>query len=158
MTMSSTAFYDRLAETASNFVLSTSPKTPGTNEPDRERFHAFVAPSFTHSWGHKHFVSTNPGVQGDVDANEFFNRMTKVCGGMQTWEILVREVTVDERRRTAVVRADFMITIGENKPVVNDIVWYVTTDESGEKVVGSREFIDAIAANELAQLMRSRKV
>ena len=149
--------YNQLATTAKSFVLATSPKSAGGNEPDHERFLTFCAPKFTHSWGHKHFVSTAPGVQGIIDGNGFLERMGKLSGKMKTWTITPTETLVDVEKKMVAVRADFTIIMPghEHEAVVNDIVWYVTMDESGEKVVDSREFIDPMAAKTIAEQMQS---
>ncbi|KAK4560841.1 hypothetical protein LTR86_005421 [Recurvomyces mirabilis] len=149
--------YDQLATTAKSFVLATSPKTAGGNEPDHDRFLSFCAKGFTHSWGHKHFVSTAPGVQGIIDGNGFLERMGKLSGKMKTWTITPNETLVDVEKKMVVVRADFTIIMPghEHEAVVNDIVWYVTMDESGEKVVDSKEFIDPMAGKAIAEQMQS---
>ncbi|KAK5117710.1 hypothetical protein LTR62_005134 [Meristemomyces frigidus] len=145
--------YNQLATTATNFILATSPTTPGTNHHDGTAFLSLCSPNFTHTWGHSHFVTTNPGVQGEIDGQGFLDRMNKLSSRMETWTIKPTETLVDVKKRQVVIRADFAIVIPGYEPVVNDIVWFVTVDESGEMVVGSREFIDPVAAGVLREQM-----
>ncbi|KAK3661637.1 hypothetical protein LTR56_000125 [Elasticomyces elasticus] len=151
--MADSSLYNTLTATAKDFVLALSPKTAGTNEPDDDRFLSYTASNYTHTWGHKHFVSLNPGVQGNVDGPEFLGRMAKLAGKMKTWEIEVTETCVDVGKRTAALKTDFSMTIGGHDPVMNEIVWWVTMDASGEKVVESCEYIDPVAADQMKEQM-----
>lgn len=152
--MTDSSLYDRLLETAKGFVLATSPKVAGTNEPDPERFLSYVTPDFKQSWGHKHFVSTKPGLQGHVDGQGFLDHQGPMAKKMHTWAVTPTDIAVDVEKRKAVVRADFHMTAKKGEePVLNDIVYWVTMDESGKKVVDAMEFIDPAASAELIQKM-----
>ena len=146
--------YDTLSQTARSFVLSTSPQTAGTNKPNPELVLSLTAPTFTHSWGHKHFASTNPGVQGIVDAHGFLDRMARLSSRMQTWRIDITDISVDVQKRKGVVTADFRMTVAGNEAVLNELVWMVGMDETGGKVVDSCEFIDPMANQAIMELMR----
>ncbi|KAK5130906.1 hypothetical protein LTR08_001569 [Meristemomyces frigidus] len=152
--MASNELYDKLTATAREFVLSTSPKTAGGNEPDPDRFLAIVAPEFKMSWGHKFFVSTKPGLQGEISGKDFVAHQGKMCSNLQTWEIVPTSICVDVEKRSAVLRADFFMTAPNQDALLNDIVFWITMDEAGEKATGAKEFIDAVASAELAERMK----
>lgn len=147
--------YDKLLSTAKEFVLSTSPKKPKTNEPDPERFLACLAPSFRMSFGHKFFVSTKPPMQGDMDGEGFTKHQGAMTSSLQTWEIIPTSTCVDIKQRTVVLRADFFMVAPHQEPLLNDIVFWITMDESCEKVVDAKEFIDPVASAELAERMKA---
>ena len=74
---------------------------------------------------------------------------------LQTWSIDITSVCVDATSKTAVVRADFhMVPIGGDA-VLNDLIFWMAMDDSGEILVRCTEFIDPIAASELAARMKA---
>ncbi|EMC93444.1 hypothetical protein BAUCODRAFT_240547 [Baudoinia panamericana UAMH 10762] len=149
--MTDVKLYDKFADTATSFVLATSPKEAGTNKPDPERFLSLCAPNFSQSWGHRFFIAHKPGLQGSVDAQAFLDHQAKMSAKLRTWKIDITDVIVDVRKHCAMVRGSFnMFAKGHDEPVVNDIVYKVTMDETGDKVTAAIEFIDAAATNELA--------
>ncbi|KAI7228754.1 hypothetical protein KC343_g8006 [Hortaea werneckii] len=154
--MSQDTLYSKLTQTAKHFVLATSPKVPGTNEPDPQRFMAYLAPDFKMSWGHKFFVTTKPPLQGSVDGEAFCKHQAGMAKNLTTWSIEPTSICVDVSKRTAVVRADFFMVVPARDAVLNDIVFWITMDETGEKVVEAIEFVDPIASVELGQRMQAR--
>ncbi|KAK0256423.1 hypothetical protein LTS09_008538 [Friedmanniomyces endolithicus] len=156
--MADPSLYTKLTSTAKNFVLALSPKEPGSNQSDDERFLSHIAPNYTHSWGHKFFVGTSPGMQGSVDGPEFLSRMNRLAGKMQTWNIEITETCVDVEKKSAVLKADFYMAIAGHEPVLNEIVWWLKMDGSGEKVVDSCEYIDPVASSHMIEQMKGGKV
>ncbi|KAK5126971.1 hypothetical protein LTR85_008329 [Meristemomyces frigidus] len=152
--MASKELYDKLAATAKEFVMSTTPKKAGTNEPDPDRFLATIAPNFKMSWGHKHFVSTKPGLQGEISGQDFVEHQGKMVSNLQTWEIEPTSLCIDVEKKTAVLRADFFMVAPGQEKLLNDILFWITMDESGEKVTEAKEFIDPVASAELAERMK----
>ncbi|KAK0337202.1 hypothetical protein LTR91_004292 [Friedmanniomyces endolithicus] len=152
--MADQSLYTKLTTTAEDFVLALSPKEPGSNQSDDERFLSHIAPNYTHSWGHKFFVGTSPGVQGSVDGPEFLSRMNRLAGKMQTWYIEITETCVDVEKKSAALKADFHMTIAGHEPVLNEIVWWLKMDGSGEKVVDSCEYIDPVASSHMIEQMK----
>ena len=155
--MADSQLYDKLTSTAKNFVLGLSPKTAGTNEPDPDRLLSYAAPDLRISFGHKYFVSKSPGMQGHVAAEAFLTRMGKMAGGMQTWEIVVTDTCVDVGKKSAVLRADFNMTIPGHQPVNNDILWWLRMDDGGAKVVEACEYIDPVASEEIMNQMKATR-
>ncbi|KAI6833023.1 hypothetical protein KC367_g6038 [Hortaea werneckii] len=154
--MSQETLYKKLTQTAKDFVLATSPKAAGTNEPEPERFMARLAPTFKMSWGHKFFVTTMPPLQGFVDGDAFCKHQAGMAKNLKTWSIEPTSICVDVSKRTAVVRADFFMVVPARDAVLNDIVFWITMDEAGEKVVEAIEFVDPVASAELGQRMQAR--
>jgi ketosteroid isomerase-like protein len=75
---------------------------------------------------------------------------------LETWRIEVKDVCVDEGKKSAVVRADFhMQAKGDPEAVLNEIVFWVYMNETGEKVVKSTEFVDPAATGELMKRMKA---
>lgn len=155
--MADGARYTKLAKTAQNFVLATSPKSPGTNQTDPERFLACLAPGFRISWGHKHFVSTKPPMQGALDGEGFCQHQAGMATNLQTWRIEPTSTCVDVDKQTAVVRADFFMTAPQQEAVLNDILFWIEMDAGGEKVKSAIEFIDPVATAELMERMQAGK-
>lgn len=155
--MADASLYNKLTETAKNFVLATSPKVAGTNEPASERFLSFCAPDFGQAFGHKHFVSTKPGMQHRLTAQGFLDHQGTMAKFLHTWSVEPTDVCVDVAKRKAVVRVDFhMMAKGASEdPVLNDIIYWITMDESGEKVVEAVEFVDPVASAALQEKMQA---
>ncbi|KAI6899822.1 hypothetical protein KC318_g9510 [Hortaea werneckii] len=154
--MSQEKLYNKLTQTAKDFVLATSPRVPGTNEPDPERFMACLAPTFKMSWGHKFFVTTKPPLQGFMDGESFCKHQASMAKNLKTWSIEPTSICVDVVKRTAVVRADFSMLVAAHSSVLNDIVFWITMDEAGGKVVEAIEFVDPVASGELGRRMQAR--
>lgn len=153
--MASTELYDKLTATAKEFVLSTSPKKAGTNKPDPERFLKTITPEFKMSWGHKFFVTTKPGLQGEISGQDFVKHQGKMVSALETWDIVPTSLCVDAEKKTVVLRADFfMVAPGQGK-LLNDIIFWITMNESCDKVVDAKEFIDPVASAELAERMKA---
>jgi hypothetical protein len=151
--MTQESVYKKLEATAKEFVLSTSPKTPGTNETDAERFLAGLAPSFHIHMGHKYFVSTAPALQSHLDGPAFLEHQGGMAKKLQTWDIKPTNTCVDVEKKTAVVRADFYMSALGHEPVLNDIVFWITMSDDGSKVVDACEFVDPMAVGELRRRM-----
>ena len=108
-------------------------------------------------WGHRHFVSTKPGLQGERSGDGFVTHMSSMTPGLKTWRIEITDLCVDVEHRSVVVRADYYMTPGVGEAVVNDIVLWMSMDESGEKIVRCTEFLDPVATEELGRRMRAAK-
>ena len=152
-TMSS-EIYNKLARTAQYFVMATSPRLPGSNVPDPERFLACLAADFQMSWGHSFFVSTKPPLQGTVDGEGFCQHQGGMAKKLETWQIEPTSTCVDVEKHTAVVRADFSMKVRSAEAVINDIVFWISMYESGEKVTQAIEFVDPVASAEIAERMK----
>lgn len=150
----SMALYTKLKTTAEGFVLATSPKTPGTNNPNPDLFLSYLTPDFSMSFGHKFFVSTRPPLQGTIDGPGFNAHQGGMATKLKTWEIVITSTCVDVKKCCVVVRADFhMHAQGSDEAVLNDIVFWIDLDERGEKVRRAIEFVDPVASAELAKRM-----
>ena len=152
-TMSDTSFYEKLAATAKGFVLSTSPKRSGTNEPNPEAILATLSPDAEFTWGHTFFVGMTPMVQGTKSGQGFVDNMSGIASRLGTWDIKVNdeEVVVDEKKREVIVRASFSMQAKGQEPVLNDIIFWLKITEDGEKVQKVKEFIDPTANAELGK-------
>lgn len=153
--MDNSALYRKLAATAEGHVLSCLPRTPGANDPSADAILSHLAPSFRINWGHSFFVSTKPGLQGEKTGEGFVSHLTGMAKALQTWRINVTNTAVDVQQRTVVVRADFHMVPKGAEEVLNDIIFWVVMDDSGEKVVKCTEFIDPAATSELATRMQA---
>ena len=144
-----------LAQTVETHIHALQPKSPGSNDVDAPAILSNLAPNYTHDFGHSYFVSTAPHLQTPKSGQDFVTHMSGMANKLQTWSIAITDTCVDVGRRSAVVRADFHMTPKGGEMVVNDIVFWMGMDESGEKVVRLTEFVDPVASRELGARMKA---
>jgi hypothetical protein len=149
------ATYEKLAETAKKGLLSCLPKTRGSNDPDPEAILSNLAPSFYMDFGHKFFVSTLPQLQGKKDGEGFVSHLSGMAGSLQTWSIDITNTAVDVETKTVCLRAEFHMMPKGGEEVLNEILFWIVMDESGEKVAHYTEFVDPVASMELAKRMKA---
>ena len=146
---------DTLARTITNHMTAILPKRPGSNDVDSDAILANLSPSYIHDFGHSYFVSTKPPLQGEKDGQGFVAHMSSMAPMLQTWDIKVTNTYIDAEKRSAVVRADFYMTPKGGETVVNDILFWMCMDESGEKLTRVTEFVDPVASGELGARMKA---
>lgn len=156
--MAGTGLYEKMHKTARDYVLSTAPKSPGSNQPDPERVYSTLSSEAVLSWGHAHFISTKPGLQGTRSPQEFVSHMSGMARTFDTWKIEIADVNVDVARMSAVVRANFYMTPKGQEAVRNEIIFWTAMDEHGEKVIRSTEFVDPVATAEIAARVEASKL
>jgi hypothetical protein len=121
------------------------------------RIEALCTSDFEHSWGHNYSISLSPRLQGTLSFSQFTKHFEIMLPNLESYEITVTDVTVDEVMRKVVLRISFwMHAKGTEEKVENDLMWVVEMDEEGKKVRRSREFIDGVAAGRLKELMMRR--
>lgn len=148
------SLYSKLHDTATSWVLSTSPVSTGSNKQDYEHILSHLTPDAKIQWGHANFLAAAPHLQGSKTGQEFIDHLSRMAPMLETWKIDIAEVCVDMERKSAVVRADYyMYAKGDLEAVRNEILFWVYMDEEGEKVVKSTEFIDPTAAGALKAKM-----
>lgn len=79
---------------------------------------------------------------------------------LESWDIKITDVMVDETRQMACVRASYFMEakgIGEQEKVENDLIWWLQMEEDGKKVEKAVEFIDGVASMKLMEVMKSMK-
>lgn len=151
--------YESLSKTASDWVTSTRPKTTGSNDPDYEHILSLLAPNAILRFGHMHFVSTAPHLQHDESPDDFVARLKSMSSAFQTWSIDVADVSVDVKKRSAVVRAVFHMQARNDPEVIqNEILFWCQMDESGGKIVQSTEFVDPAALQALGPKLKAAKM
>lgn len=148
-------FANVLAQTVEKHMQAILPKTPGSNDVDAEAILSNLAPEYQHDFGHSYFVSTKPHLQGEKDGNGFVQHMSGMATWLQTWDIKIRNTCIDDKRKSAVVRADFYMTPKGGQTIVNDILFWIALDESGRKLVKLTEFVDPVASAELGARMQA---
>ena len=147
-----------LSGTAKDWVLSTQPKTPGSNDPDYDHIRHMLAPNAILRFGHKYFVSTAPHLQHDESPDDFVDRLKSMSAFLQTWHIDIVSVAADVENHSAVVRAVFNMHAKNDPEVVqNEILFWCQMDESGRKVVESTEFVDPTALMALKPKLEAAK-
>lgn len=153
--MASKPSYETLAETAKRALKNCEPVTKGSNDPDGKRILSNLAPGFWMDFGHKFFVSTVPHLLSKKDGPGFVSHLSNMAASLQTWSIDITNIAVDVEKRTVILRADFhMVPKGGQDEVLNDIMFWIVMDETGEKVANYVEFVDPVASMELAKRMK----
>ena len=151
--MTDDTLYNKLAATAKAHLLSMQPQTPGSNDVNTDAINLHLATSWRADWGHNYFVSTKPPLQGEKTAEVFNSHLAGMARMLRTWTIDITDISVDVQKKTAVVRAELHMCPKNAEEVVNDIIFWLTMDESGERVIKTTEFVDAVASEELAVRM-----
>ena len=155
--MSPSPMYSKLRSTAIAFVHS-SDIDPATNELDKDRVRAIRTSDYRHSWGHNYFKSQRPALNHTLDLDAFMSHLETMAPNLKSVETRVPDVLVDEERRSASVRSYFYMTPeGGDETIENDIMWLLEMDETGERVKGAIEFIDAVAAKSIGELVQQAK-
>ena len=154
-TMACKPTYDQLANTAQDALLACLPKTKGSNDPDPEAILSHLAPDFYMDFGHKFFVSTLPQLQGKKDGPGFVAHLSGMATSLQTWSIDIISTAVDVENRAVVFRTEFTMVPQSGEGVLNEILFWMLLDETGEKVARYTEFVDPVASVELARRMKA---
>lgn len=82
-----------------------------------------------------------------MDNEQYLTHLHRICPLLNTWRTEIKEIFVDETKRSAVVRADhYMMLKGRDEPFKNDFIWLLTLTESGDKVERAVEFMDSAAS------------
>ena len=150
--------YAVLSGTAKDWVLSTQPKTPGSNNPDYDHIRSLLSPTAILRFGHKHFVSTAQHLQHDESPDDFINRLKSMSALFETWKIDIVSIAADVENQSAAVRAVFHMHAKNDPEVVqNEILFWCQMDGSGRKVVESTEFVDPAALMALKPKLEAAK-
>jgi hypothetical protein len=150
---SASSLYQTLHQTALSFVDSLKKAEDGSpfNEP---LFRSVRTSNYYHLFGHNHFVSTAPHLQGEKDLEGFISHVISMMPKLEKYDSNVEDIMVDESKRAVVLRATYyMKPMGAEQAVENDLVWWLWMDESGKKVERSTEFVDAFATMKLGQML-----
>lgn len=153
--MANQTLYEKLVATAKGHLHTCLPMTHGSNNADPEAILSYLDPSCRIDFGHKYFISTAPGLQGEKTGNGFVSHLTGMASSLQTWSIDVTNTSVDVEKRTVVLRTDFHMVPKGGEEVLNDIIFWMVMDESGEKILRYTEFVDPVASAELAKRMKA---
>lgn len=153
--MAEKALYDKLSATAKSYIFSCLPVTPGSNDPDPEAILNNLAPTFRLSWGHTFFVATKPHLQGEKTGEGFVLHLLLMAKALETWSIDITNICVDVDTRSVVIRGDYHMVPRHGEEVLNDVVFWMSMDQSGEKIVKCVEFVDPVASMELAKRMHA---
>ena len=147
--------YNKLEQTAKAHLQACLPKTKGSNDVDTEAILSHLSSDFRQDWGHSFFVSTKPALQGEVTGQGFITHMAGMAPALQTWDIIITSICVDVEKKCATVRVVFHMKPKGGEEVLNDIVFWMFMNESGEKLVRCTEFIDPVASAELGRRMKA---
>ena len=157
--MTGASDYTALAGLAKDWVMSTQPKTPGSNDPDYDHIRQLLAPKAVIRFGHSHFLSTAPHLQHDESPDDFVNRLKSMSALLETWNIDVVSIVADTEENSAVVRAVFHMQAKNDPEVIhNEILFWCQMDEVGRKILESTEFVDPTALNALKPKLEAAKV
>lgn len=106
-------------------------------------------PDSQSGFGHKFFISSSPYLSATTPREEFITNLCSMAAGFKTWTLEITETSVDVRKRSVVARVELMMFPVRGEGVMNDVVFWLGMDDSGEKVVRTVEFLDAAATKEL---------
>ncbi len=155
--MAPSPMYSKLRDTAVAFVHS-SDIDPQSGQLDKDRVRAIRTADYRHSWGHNYFKSQRPALNHTLDIEAFVSHLETMAPNLRSVETRVPDILVDEVRHSASVRSFFYMTPeGADETIENDIMWLLKMDETGDKVASAIEFIDAVAAKSIGELVQQAK-
>ena len=149
--------YVQLHDTALAFVDAQAQDAEHPLRMNFDRIQALLAPDFQHTWGHNHAVSLNPRLQGTHSFLLFTKHLEAMLPNLESWDTTVTDVVVDEVRRKVMLRLSMRMRVKgkgkvEAREVENDLLWALEMDKEG-KIRRSTEFIDAVAAGRIKEIM-----
>lgn len=147
--MADNKLYDALLSTATSFLACMRSQTSGSNDMDPDTLREFMHHDSQSGFGHKYFTAPSPYLSAFKGRDEFIENLRGMSSGFKTWTLDIVDTNVDVRRKTVIARVELNMSPNHGEPVLNDVVFWLTMDKSGEKVVKSIEFLDAAATNEL---------
>lgn len=147
--MAEDSLYDKLLSTATSFLHAMRAATPGSNDASPEALRTHMHPDSQSSFGHKFFISSSPYLSSTKGREQFVTELAQMAAGFKTWTLDITDTCIDVRKRTVVARVELGMLPARGDEVLNDVVFWLEMDESGEKVVRSVEFLDAAATKEL---------
>jgi hypothetical protein len=150
--------YTTLHSTALAFIDAQAQDSSQPSRMNFGRIEEVCTSDYQHLWGHNYAVSQNPRLQGMHSFSDFTKHLSAMLPNLKSWETTVTDVTIDEMKKTVVLRVSLlMVPKGAEEGVENDMLWRLEMDEDGKKVRKSTEFIDGIAAGRLKEIMMSGK-
>ncbi|XP_014555629.1 hypothetical protein COCVIDRAFT_61638, partial [Bipolaris victoriae FI3] len=150
--------YKSLHATSLSFITAQSFNPSLSTRMNIPLLSSLCTPSFTHTFGHHHAVSAAPPLQGTFSFSAFAAHLGAMVPRMESWELRVADVLVDEVQMRGVVRVSYFMKVkggGEGHVVENDVLWVLGFEREGDevKVCRSVEFVDGVAAGRLRELM-----
>ncbi|KAL1592278.1 hypothetical protein SLS60_011355 [Paraconiothyrium brasiliense] len=146
--------YKTLLATATEFVHCQDRDETQSTRMNLERVRAIRSTNFLHSFGHNTLVSANPALQGEFTVDSFLAHVTKMMSKLETWDMRISDIVVDETRKMCVVRVSyFMKPYGAEQPVENDLIWWLWIEEGGKRVMKAVEFVDGVATGRIGELL-----
>lgn len=161
-----------LQETALSFINAQAHNPSLPSGMDYDSLRRLVTPQYTHSFGPAYAVAQMPKLQGGFTMDAFIEHLGGMLPNLETWEIEVKSVVVDEVGERVVVRVGYgMCVKGVQERVENEVVWWFELEEGekgsetgeGNEVGGgwrirrSEEIVDSVAAVRIRELMMQGK-
>ncbi|CZT16898.1 uncharacterized protein RCC_02733 [Ramularia collo-cygni] len=163
--------YDTLESTAIAFVNSLVARR-FSHQPDYSRLWEVAAPSFRISFAPASFADTSPTLGEAYDMPSYCDLIRRMTAGnhLHVSDARLRDVTVDVKKCTAVVRAEYFLRVddpigdlcGESlgkgfrekgaggnagTTCVNETVYFLQMTEKGDKIFDVVQYVDPMAMN-----------
>lgn len=143
-------YYLQLRTTALAFIDALAEVPDHPLRMDFDRMRSLCTSDFQHSWGHTYATARNARLQGEHLFSDFAAHLTMMLPNFETWKVEVTDMSIDEVKRKAVIRASFYMLVKDAvETIENDLLWTLEMDDAGEKVKKSVEFIDSVATSTL---------
>lgn len=108
-------------------------------------------PDAVHYWGHRAYVASRAPVLKRMNNDEFLAYIAGHPDVVDKMTSTVHEILVDEVKRSATLCMSFFLHVrGRPQPIEQDMIWLIDTDETGERITRTVEYVDAVAAGSLA--------
>ncbi|ORY11330.1 hypothetical protein BCR34DRAFT_601434 [Clohesyomyces aquaticus] len=158
-----TPLYKTLHTTALTFVTSLSLHPTSPTRISTPLIRAIRTPTFRHVFGHNFFVSLSP-FSASLDTDGFIAHVSHIVPALQSWEIEVTGLVVDEVKREVVCRCSYWMGVkggegGKATTVENDLVWWLSMCGDGDEMKVDRavEFVDSEAGKRIMELVMQAK-
>lgn len=125
-----------------------------------EELFVIRSPDAIHSWGHNYLVRRNPKLGERMDNEAFRAHLHSTGPYLQSGDVKVHDITIDEFRRTSVIHMSYFLRPAQsNETVEQELIWTLkfTDDKALDNIFikESVEFIDAAASSRVGEIIRT---
>ena len=151
--------YTRLKTAALAFIAAQTHTPSLAHGMDTAALRNCVTPAYAHAFGPDYAVSQAPKLQGAFKIDGFIAHTQKMIPALETWEVRIEGVVVDEVGESVAVRVKYEMRVkGVGEGIRNDVVWWLEMEEGtgrgeGWRVRRSVEMVDGVAAGRIGELV-----
>jgi hypothetical protein len=139
------SMYQKLHTAASTFVLTNKPISSVS---DNAAMLSARSPECQVHYAPSSYQSLVPQIRGSFSNDQYTGRMAAVFPLVENVHIEIKEIIVDEAKKSVVVWAVHCLTPKRRTEAKNEFMWLLNMDETGEKVKKAVAFVDTAGSVE----------